>query len=67
MIEKFLLAISAIFSIFTLGLLKGKRDFQAKADKKSLQHVKKANEIKKNLSSNPLSHKRKQLLKRKKR
>ena len=66
MIEKFLLALAAIFSIFTLGLVNGKRGYQAKANKKSLENVKKANEIKKNLSNTPLDDKRKRLLKRKK-
>ncbi len=66
MIEKFLLALAAIFSIFTLGLVSGKRGYQAKANKKSLENVKKANEIKKNLSNTPLDDKRKRLLKRKK-
>ena len=64
MIEKFLLALAAIFSIFTLGLVSGKRGYQAKANKKSLENVKKANEIKKNLSTTPLDDKRKRLLKR---
>ncbi len=66
MIEKFLLALAALFGIFTLGLVNGKRSHQAKANKKSLQNVKKANEIKKNLSNTSLDNKRKQLLKRKK-
>lgn len=66
MIEKFLLALAAIFSIFTLGRVNGKRGYQAKANKKSLENVKKANEIKKNLSNTTLDDKRKRLLKRKK-
>lgn len=66
MIEKFLLALAAIFSIFTLGRVSGKRGYQAKANEKSLENVKKANEIKKNLSHTTLDDKRKRLLKRKK-
>ena len=66
MIQKFLLAIATIFSIFTLGFINGKRGYKAKANKKSLENVKKANEIKKNLSNTSLDNKRKRLLKRKK-